>query len=305
MRGEAHVSGFATGGADSLSAKSLLALYEISAFDLERVGRFGEQVLLRSEDYVEEFYEWLARQPAFDQFFSDSATFERVKLVQGRSWRELFSGRFDDELLERRRQIGVTHARIGLPPHIYLASMNKSFAIWAERLYSGSGDDTGPTLASISKLMHLDTAVVMETFIARTNQVIEGQRELLEMSTPVAALWDDVLMLPIVGIIDSRRARKTMNDVLSKIGETQAKVFVLDISGVAVVDTAVANHLIKITKATKLMGCNCIISGLSSAIAQTIVELGIDVGTVRTTSTLRDAVQMAFSLVDTSIQRSA
>ena len=110
-------------------------------------------------------------------------------------------------------------------------------------------------------------------------------------------------MLPIVGLIDSRRAQNMMNDVLSKIGETQAKVFVLDISGVAVVDTAVANHLIKITKATKLMGCECIISGLSSAIAQTIVELGVDVGSVRTTATLKDAVTMAFSLVDTEIKK--
>lgn len=301
MRESTQASRSSALGADSLSADQLLRFYKISQADLERIAVFGQQVLGRSGDYVEAFYKWLAEQPAYDRFFSDPATLERVKHVQAQSWHELFSGRFDDQLLERRRKIGMTHARIGLPPHIYLASMNLSFIIWVEQLWSNPSDVA--TVKAVAKLLHLDTAVVMETFIVRTNEIIASQRELLEMSTPVAALWDSVLLLPIVGIIDSRRAQNMMNDVLTKIGETQARVFVLDISGVAIVDTAVANHLIKITKATKLMGCDCIISGLSSAIAQTIVELGIDVGSVRTTATLKDAVRLAFSLVDVAIQR--
>ena len=81
-----------------------------------------------------------------------------------------------------------------------------------------------------------------------------------------------------------------MNATLGKIADTQARVFILDISGVGVVDTAVANHLIKITRATKLMGCETTISGVSPAIAQTIVDLGIDVGEVKTTATMRDAL---------------
>ena len=86
-----------------------------------------------------------------------------------------------------------------------------------------------------------------------------------------------------------------MNAVLAEIAKTQARVFIMDISGVAVVDTAVANHLIKITKATRLMGCSCTISGVSPAIAQTIVELGIEVGSVKTTATMKDALSDAFN----------
>jgi rsbT co-antagonist protein RsbR len=82
--------------------------------------------------------------------------------------------------------------------------------------------------------------------------------------------------------------------MLQRIKETEARVFILDISGVAVMDTAVANHLIKMTKASLLMGCECIISGISPAIAGTIVELGIDVGTVNTRSNLKDALSLAF-----------
>jgi rsbT co-antagonist protein RsbR len=95
-----------------------------------------------------------------------------------------------------------------------------------------------------------------------------------------------------------------MNSILSKILETHAKVIILDISGVAVVDTAVANHLIKITKASKLMGCDCTITGMSPAVAQTIVELGIDTQHVTTTANLHDSLRMAFEEVGVVITKS-
>jgi rsbT co-antagonist protein RsbR len=96
-----------------------------------------------------------------------------------------------------------------------------------------------------------------------------------------------------------------MDAILTKVAETSSKVAILDIAGVAVVDTAVANHLIKITKATKLMGCKCTISGVSPAIAQTIVELGIDVGEVETTATLRDALGSAFNVIGVNLMKKA
>jgi rsbT co-antagonist protein RsbR len=120
---------------------------------------------------------------------------------------------------------------------------------------------------------------------------------MIDMSTPIAALWDGVLMLPIVGLLDSRRAEDIMQRMLEQIAEKQAIMFILDISGVAVVDTAVANHLIRMTKAAQLMGSDTIVSGLSPSVARTIVELGIDVGDMRTTGTLQDALKLAFNRV--------
>ena len=126
-----------------------------------------------------------------------------------------------------------------------------------------------------------------------THEVEARSLAMLEMSTPVTEVWEDILMLPIVGMIDSKRAQDIMAAVLTKIGETHARSMILDIGGVAVMDTAVANHLIKISKASRLMGSACIISGVSPAIAQTMIELGINVGDVRTTATLRDALVVA------------
>lgn len=128
----------------------------------------------------------------------------------------------------------------------------------------------------------------------------EMDRALQAMATPVTPIWDEVLLLPLVGIVDSTRTDDAMKTTLDKISTTGAKMFILDISGVPSVDTAVANQLIKITKATKIMGCETIVSGVSSSIAHTIVELGIDIGEMLTTSSLRDAVSMSLDRVGSS-----
>ena len=130
----------------------------------------------------------------------------------------------------------------------------------------------------------------------------EQSRTIMEISTPTIELWDRVLVLPVVGVIDSMRAQQMTNTMLNKIKETSAKVIILDIQGVAAVDTAVANHLIKITKATRLMGCQCIISGISPAVASTIVQLGIEMGEVKTNSTLRDALEDSFKMMNFEVR---
>ena len=124
-----------------------------------------------------------------------------------------------------------------------------------------------------------------------TDEVQKRSLAMLEMSTPVTKIWDGVLFAPIVGIVDSKRSVDIMNKALSSIADTRASTLLLDIGGVAVVDTAVANHLIKIAKAAVLMGCKTIISGISPAIAQTIAELGIELGAIQTTSTIESALR--------------
>jgi methyl-accepting chemotaxis protein len=135
-----------------------------------------------------------------------------------------------------------------------------------------------------------------------TEEIQRRSLALLEMATPVTKIWDGVLFAPIVGIIDSKRAVDIMEKTLSSIAQNRASTLVVDISGVAIVDTAVANHLIKITKAAVLMGCQSMISGISPAIAQTITELGIDLGSVRTTSTIEAALQEVIMKHDAASQ---
>ena len=215
-------------------------------------------------------------------------------------WLEFFAAEVDEHYLQSRELIGEVHARIGLPLPIYLAGMSRSLTVFLGLFKPDLSEEKMVQVTmSAMKLLHLDTEIVVQTYTERSNRALEAQTQLLaEMSTPVTQIWDGVLFLPVVGIIDSRRARDIMTNSLEEISSTRATQFIMDISGVAVVDTAVANYLIRITRATRLMGCSTTISGVSPAIAQTIVELGIDVDGVNTTATMQDALAGAVRNVD-------
>ena len=290
----------------SHGAAALLETYRIDEEDLRRVRDFAQIVQPQMHAMVSEWYAWLQTQPEYDQFFSDTDTLKRVQRLQDDYWLLFMSGSVDDEYIAMRRKVGEAHARIGLPLNTYFAGMNMFMELFGKcmRDHDMADDARSRMEGSVTKLLHLDTAVVVETYNHLVEETLTAQaKSLMEMSTPVTQIWSGILLLPIVGIIDSKRARDIMNATLAKIGDTQARIFILDISGVGVVDTAVANHLIKITRATRLMGCDCTISGVSPSIAQTIVDLGIDVGRIKTTSTMKDALADAFHRVGMEITR--
>jgi len=292
----------------SHGAAALLETYRIDEEDIRRVRDFAQIVQPQMQAMVTEWYAWLQTQPEYDQFFSDTDTLKRVQRLQDDYWLLFMSGSVDDEYISMRRKVGETHARIGLSLNTYFAGMNMFMELFGKcmRDHDMADDARSRMEVSVTKLLHLDTAVVVETYNHLVEETLTAQaKSLMEMSTPVTQIWSGILLLPIVGIIDSKRARDIMNATLAKIGDTQARIFILDISGVGVVDTAVANHLIKITRATRLMGCDCTISGVSPSIAQTIVDLGIDVGRIKTTSTMKDALADAFHRVGMEITRAA
>ena len=137
----------------------------------------------------------------------------------------------------------------------------------------------------------------MEVYqITREEVIRRQQQELLELSTPVVKLWEDILALPLIGTLDSARTQVVMESLLQRIVDTGAAVAIIDITGVPTVDTLVAQHLIKTVTAARLMGAECIISGIRPQIAQTIVHLGVNLGEVTTKATLADAFGRALQL---------
>ena len=127
----------------------------------------------------------------------------------------------------------------------------------------------------------------------REQVIVRQQQELMELSTPVVTLWDGVLALPVIGTLDSSRTQVVMENLLQRIVETGASIAIIDITGVPTVDTLTAQHLLKTVAAARLMGADCIISGIRPQIAQTIVHLGVDLGSVVTKATLADAFTIA------------
>ena len=128
---------------------------------------------------------------------------------------------------------------------------------------------------------------------SREEVIARQQQEMLELSTPVVKLWDGILALPMIGTLDSARTQVVMETLLQRIVDTGSGVAILDITGVPTVDTLVAQHLLKTVAAARLMGADCIISGIRPQIAQTIVHLGVDLGSVITKATLADAFAIA------------
>jgi rsbT co-antagonist protein RsbR len=143
----------------------------------------------------------------------------------------------------------------------------------------------------------------IKTFQKTREEVINRQqREMLELSTPVVKLWDGILALPMIGTLDSARTQVVMENLLQKVVDTGAQIAILDITGVPTVDTLVAQHLLKTVTALRLMGAECIISGVRPQIAQTIVHLGVDLQGVTTKANLADALALALKRTGSSLR---
>jgi len=140
---------------------------------------------------------------------------------------------------------------------------------------------------------------------SREQVIMRQQQDMLELSTPVVKLWDGILALPMIGTLDSARTQVVMETLLQRIVETGAEVAILDITGVSTVDTLTAQHLIKTVTAARLMGAECIISGIRPQIAQTIVHLGVNLGDVITKATLADAFSTALKRLNLGVARVA
>ena len=139
---------------------------------------------------------------------------------------------------------------------------------------------------------------------SREEVIARQQQELLELTTPVVELWEDIIALPLIGTLDSARTQVVMENLLQKIVDTGSSVAILDITGVPMVDTLVAQHLLKTVAAARLMGTDCIISGIRPQIAQTIVHLGIDLQGVTTKANLADALALALKRAGLTVTKS-
>jgi rsbT co-antagonist protein RsbR len=159
---------------------------------------------------------------------------------------------------------------------------------------AGLVEEIWKTSALLDKLGLYTTEVFQKS---REEIILRQQEEMLELSTPVVKLWDGILALPMIGTLDSARTQVVMESLLQRIMETGAEVAIIDITGVPTVDTLVAQHLIKTITAARLMGADCIISGIRPQIAATIVHLGVDLSAVITKATLADAFAVALTRV--------
>jgi rsbT co-antagonist protein RsbR len=185
----------------------------------------------------------------------------------------------------------------------FIFSLKKPFFA---ALRADAGKDADALADQVWRATELLDALGLHTVKAyqksREEVINRQQREMLELSTPVVKLWEGILALPMIGTLDSARTQVVMENLLQKVVETGAQIAILDITGVPTVDTLVAQHLLKTVTALRLMGAECIISGVRPQIAQTIVHLGVDLQGVTTKANLADALALALKRTGTSLK---
>ncbi|KWX02619.1 Anti-sigma-factor antagonist [Carbonactinospora thermoautotrophica] len=208
---------------------------------------------------------------------------------------------FDYDPLRRMlSELSLNRARLGATPTETAVGILALKHAFIEVLREQAGTDPDAvlnTVLSMNRLVDSAALLTFETYVKGRQEIINRQnQQLLELSTPVVQVWRHVLAVPLIGTLDSTRTQVVMESLLQAIQDREARVAIIDITGVPTVDTLVAQHLLQTVTATRLMGAECVISGIRPQTAQTIVQLGIDLSDIVTRATLADALATAIEM---------
>jgi len=235
-------------------------------------------------------------------FFEDGEAVERVKDLQRNYFLDLTRGEYGADYLGRRLQIGHAHLRIGLTPRWYIGAYSVYMQLAESHIRSAYAPDeakAATVFRSLLKLIIADMELAVTTYIDASESVISHQsREILRMSTPIVQIWAGILMVPMIGTLDTMRMHQLTEQLLAKIVESSSPMAILDITGVPVVDTHTARHLLELTTAVRLLGAQVVLTGVRPSIAQTMVQLGIDLSSVVTRASLEVGLRYAIEALD-------
>ena len=227
-----------------------------------------------------------------------------VRALEGSDAFDIEGAAWDDtrQLLSEMSQSRVRQGYSPIDTASFVFSLKEPLFAYLRKEIAAQPQQLGDAIVATSKLfdeLGLLTIAIYQK--AREQVILRQQQELLELSTPVVQLWQNVLALPLIGTLDSARTQVVMESLLQKIVDTGALIAIIDITGVPTVDTLVAQHLLKTIAAARLMGADCIISGIRPQIAQTIVHLGVNLEDVITKATLADAFVVALKRTGSTI----
>jgi rsbT co-antagonist protein RsbR len=249
------------------------------------------------DSVIEAFYEHLLSFDETAAFFRDPRVLEYVKGRQKQYFIRLTQGDYGQEYVDDRLELGTVHEKIGLPVRSFLgmyAFYLRQIAAHLLDEYSDRPEQAFEAFHSLMKLLFFDIGLAVDTYIYQRERTIANQQDAIgELSTPVLRLRDRLLVLPIIGILDTSRAQKLTDGLLSSIRDSRARVVIVDVTGVPAVDSAVANHLLQAVEASRLMGAKVIVTGLSSDVAQALVTLGVDLTKMNAVGDLQGGLEVA------------
>lgn len=269
--------------------------------DLNRIMAVKDLVLGHVDEHAAAFFDFLSRLDEAKTLFAKHELLDQAKRLKHAHLIAMVQGDYGRAYVEQRLRLGVLYSQARLDVRVFLGGFHHLMASIGARIMKHFGHDAEvgfQHFMSLKKIAFFDIGIIVDVLTAERERTISLQQEAIrELSTPVLQLRDRLLILPIIGLIDTHRAKQLTESLLRAIRDNRAKVAVIDVTGVVTVDTKVANHLIQTVAASRLMGATVIITGLSADVAQTLVTLGVDLSTLNTVGDLQGGLEVAERLL--------
>jgi rsbT co-antagonist protein RsbR len=223
-----------------------------------------------------------------------SRELEHAKVLKREHLLALVAGDYGPAYVEQRIKLGLLYGRHGVDARVFLGAFQQLLRTIGQLVVKHHPHDGFEAFLALEKLAFFDVGVIVDVLVYERERVIRQQSEAIrELSTPVLQIRDRMLLLPIIGIIDTHRAKMITENLLRSIRANRAKVVVMDVTGVATIDSKVANHLLQTVTAARLMGAAVIVTGLSADVAQSLVALGIELTKINTVGDLQGGLEDA------------
>ena len=278
-----------------------LVLVGFTQHDAQRVRKLADVITPYAEELTSTFFNHLESLHEARGLMQNREALESARRMKLDHIRAMVTGTYGPAYLEERLRLGVLYAKVGLDPRVFLGAFHHLMSTMGARIMDsrkGQERDAFDQFMSLKKVAFFDLSLIVDVIVFERERLIHQQQEAIrELSTPVLQVRERLLILPIIGVIDTQRARQITEALLRAIRAHRAKVVVVDITGVPVVDSKVANHLMQTVLAARLMGTTAIVTGLSAEVAQALVTLGVSLGEVTTAGDLQGGLDEAEKLL--------
>jgi rsbT co-antagonist protein RsbR len=272
-------------------------LVGLDAQDLVNISSIKDLISSHVDEYVSLFFERLSALEEGRSLIANRLLAERTRHLKRERLIATVHGDYGAAYVEQRLELTMLYSKAGLELRVFLAAFHyvlKGIGTTIMKHFEATPLVGFDAFMSLKKVAFFDIGISVDVIVFERERVIRLQQDAIrELSTPVLQIRERLLLLPIIGVIDSHRARLLTESLLASIRENRAKVVVMDITGVATIDSKVANHLIQTVTAAKLMGASVIVTGLSADVAQSMASLGIDLAKLNTVGDLQGGIEEA------------
>jgi rsbT co-antagonist protein RsbR len=267
------------------------AFVGLTAEDLREIAALKKPVQDTVDKHVDAFFAYLATLPEAQGLTQNPQALARARQLKRAHLIAMVEGEYGEPYVEQRLSLAQLYSKVALEPAVFLGAFNHLL----RSLESAADGHFG----SLRKIAFFDLALITDVLVHERERVIRLQSEAIrELSTPVLQVRDRLLLIPIIGMIDTHRAQLIMENVLDGIRGRRAKVVVMDVTGVSTIDSGVANHVLRTITAAKLMGATVIVTGISADVAQALVSLGINLDEIRAVGDLQSGIEDAERLLE-------